>query len=173
MTQRAPSEPGDSDVNPSRGPFARLLVPVDFSAASRAALELAILFAEQWGTGSEVVVFNAPGRDDNDEFLLHTGVPWGRRDVIDETRDHLRLFAEAVVSGRAGRVRLDASRDDDPVRAVVRACERIQPSLVVLGTHGRDRRRWRRSRAERIVRAIVCPVILVRAEREVPVDLDS
>jgi nucleotide-binding universal stress UspA family protein len=162
-----------ADVAPTAAtgsPFERLLVPVDFSSASRAAFALAMHIAQRWG--SEVILFHAAGLDGNDEFLDYTGVPWGRGDVIGETSGHLRTFAETVSPGSADRVRIDATRDEDPVRAVVRACKRHAPTLVVLGSHPRDARRLLRSRAERIVRALSCSVFLVRAETDAPVDAD-
>jgi nucleotide-binding universal stress UspA family protein len=151
-------------------PFDRLLVPVDFTSASRAAFRLAMRIAERWG--SEVILFNAAGPDGNDEFMRYTGVPWGKHDVVSETDDHLRRFADEVVPGSAARVRLDAAREDNSVRAVAQACARHNPTLVVLGTHWHDRRRLLRSRAERIVRQLACPVVLVRGEQDARVDAD-
>ena len=87
----------------------------------------------------------------------------GVGDVVGEAHGHLSRFAETVVPGSSERIAIDALRADDAVRAVADACERHCPTLVVLGTHARDRRRWSRSRAERIVRAISCPVMMVRA----------
>jgi nucleotide-binding universal stress UspA family protein len=151
-------------------PFRRILVPVDFSAASRAALALAMRIADRWS--SEVVLFYAAGGDENDEFLQYTGVPWGRRDEEGEAREHLGLFAEAVVPGSGSRVQVEARRNDDAVEAVLDACARHRPSMVVLGTHPHRRRRIFRTRAERLVRSLPCPVILVRGEPEPPVDAD-
>jgi nucleotide-binding universal stress UspA family protein len=151
--------------------FARLLVPVDFSSASRAAFTYAMGIADRWG--SQVVLFNAAGVDGNDEFLGHTGVAWGRGDVIGQARDHLLRFADTVVAGSASRVEIDAEKDDNPVRAVARACARHAPSLVVVGTRADDSRRWRRSRAEKIARTVPCPVLLVRGEPEARMDPDD
>jgi nucleotide-binding universal stress UspA family protein len=161
---------GEAAAATGASPFERLLVPVDFSSASRAAVAMAMSIADRWG--SEVVLFHAAGFDQNDEFLRYTGVPWGREDVVRETSEHLRRFADEVAPGSTARVRLDAARDENPVHAVVRACARHSPSLVVLGTHPRDRWRILRSRAERIVRALACPVVLVHGEREATVDPD-
>jgi nucleotide-binding universal stress UspA family protein len=152
-------------------PFDRLLVPIDFSAASRAAYTLAMRLAERWG--SEVVLFHAAEADGNDEFLDHTGVPWGRADVLGEAREHLRRFADAVVPDSGSRVRVEAVKVDHPVRAVVDACARYSPTMVVLGIRPRDRRRVFRSPAERIVRAVACPVLVVRGEPEPVVDADA
>jgi nucleotide-binding universal stress UspA family protein len=151
-------------------PFERLLVPIDFSWAAREAFTLAMRLADLWS--SAVILFYAPGSDGNDEFLDYTGVPWGSGDVVGEAHGHLSRFAETIVPGSSERVVIDALKADDAVRAVVDACERHSPSIIVLGTHARDRRRWSRSRAERIARAVTCPVMLVRAPREPRVDAD-
>jgi nucleotide-binding universal stress UspA family protein len=169
MPETTTSTPTSPAVG-GRSPFERLLVPIDFSSASRAAFAMAMRIAERWG--SEVVLFNAAGFDQNDEFLRYTGVPWGQEDVVRETSEHLRRFADEVAPGSSARVRLDAAHDENPVRAVISACARHSPSLVVLGTHPRDRRRFLRSRSERIVRAVACPVVLVHGEPEPAVDAD-
>jgi nucleotide-binding universal stress UspA family protein len=149
----------------------RLLVPIDFSSASRHAFRFAMDMSEVWR--SKVIAFYAPGSDGNDEFLRYTGVPWGRSDVLAEAHDQLSRFVEAVVPGSAEVICIDALRHDSPVVAVVEACERHRPSFVILGAHWKDRRRWSRSRSERIMRAVACPVILVRGEREPDVDADE
>lgn len=148
-----------------------LLVPIDFSSASRDAFTFAMRLSRQWT--SKVVAFYAPGADGNDEFLDYTGVPWGRSDVLGEAHGQLSRFADTVVPGSAGGICIDALRHDSPVVAVVEACARHKPSFVILGAHFRDRPRWSRSRAERIMHAIACPVILLRGEREPRVDADE
>lgn len=157
---------GERAPAPAMGAFDRLLVPIDFSAASRAAFRLAMRIAERWG--SEVILFHAAGLGSADEFLEHTGVRWGRADIVGEARDHLHRFADTVVPGSGERVRVDATRDDDAVRAVVGALRRHGASCVVLGTDPRDRPRVLRSRAERMMRALECPIVLAPAEREPP-----
>jgi nucleotide-binding universal stress UspA family protein len=152
-------------------PFERMLVPVDFSSASREAFVLAMRLAKRWG--SAVVLFNAAGFDDNDDFLDHIGSAWGTSDVVRDAIEHLKDFAETVVPGSAKHVLIDAARDADPVKAVARACARHEPSVVILGMHRHRPRRWRRSRAERIVQAVSCPVVVVRGDAEVPADADS
>ena len=160
---------GSSTVS-DRLPFDRLLVPIDFSWASREAFTVAMRMADVWK--SKVIVFYAPGNDANDEYLEYTGVPWGRGDVVGEAYGQLSRFADTVVPGSAEQLCIDAVPADDPVRAIADACERHRPTLVILGTNDRDRHRWSRSRAERIVRAVSCPVMMVRAEREPKVDPD-
>lgn len=167
-TQQAASQEATATAT---NPFDRLLVPIDFSSAARAAFTLAMRLAERWG--SEVVLFHAAEADGNDEFLDYTGVPWGRSDVLRETREHLLRFADTVVPGSSSRVRVEAVRADSPVRAVVIACARYSPTMVVLGTRPRDRRRVFRSPAERIMRAVSCPVLVIQGEAEAVVDADA
>lgn len=167
----APQTQQQSSSAPDRSPFERLLVPIDFSWASREAFILAMRLAAQWG--SAVILFYSPGSDGNDEFLDYTGVPWGRGDVVGEAHGYLSRFAETVVPGSSERVVIDALPADDPVLAVAAACERHSPTLVVLGSHARDRHRWSRSRAERIVRAVSCPVMMLRGPQEPRVDADA
>lgn len=168
----ATQEPASQEATATAtNPFDRLLVPIDFTSAARAAYALAMRLAERWG--SEVVLFHAAGVDANDEFLAHTGVPWGKSDVLGETREHLRRFADTVVPGSSTRVRVEAVRADGVVRAVVGACARYSPTMVVLGSRPRDRRRVFRSPAERIMRAVSCPVLVVQGEPEAYVDADA
>jgi nucleotide-binding universal stress UspA family protein len=161
----------NTSVATSRSPFERLLVPIDFSWAARDAFKLAMTMADCWS--SSVILFYSPGSDGNDEFLDYTGVPWGRGDIIGEAHGQLARFAETIIPGSADRICIDAFRHDDPVKAVADACQRHSPTLVVLGMHGHTRNRWLRSRSERIVRAISCPVMMVRAAPEPYVDADS
>jgi nucleotide-binding universal stress UspA family protein len=171
-TQLERPEAAEEDDTSAANPFTRMLVPVDFSSASRRAFALAMRIAERWG--SDVVLFHAAGSDGNDEFLDNTGRSWGVSDVVSQSFDHLKDFAESVVRGSSARhVIVDAERSDDPVEAVARACVRHTPSVIILGAHAHERRRWRRSRAERIARTVSCPVFLVRGEREAYMDADS
>jgi nucleotide-binding universal stress UspA family protein len=169
MSSPSPQEVrGSTAETRSAEPFARVLVPIDFSSAARAAFKAALQIADRWG--SEVILFNAPGEDENDEFMNATGVVWGTDDIIQDAREHLHSFADTVVPGSLARVTIDVDRDDDPVRAVVNACARHAASLVVLGVHPRVRRRLMRSHHERIVHRLTCAVLLVPGEVEAPVD---
>ena len=154
----------------SRALFAKVLVPIDFSSAARAAFIMAMKMAREWG--SEVILFNAPGPDGNDEFLDYTGVSWNTADVKREARGSLERFADTVVPGSASQVRISVERADDPVAAIEHACRTHEPSLIVLGTHHRDKHKVFRSRAEKVARTVPCPVMFVRGEREVRVDAD-
>jgi nucleotide-binding universal stress UspA family protein len=81
--------------------------------------------------------------------------------VLDEMRDHLRSFAETVAPGLGPRARVEARRDDDLVKSVANAAAEMGASILILGSITAERPRWRRSLAERIARAVSCPVLVV------------
>jgi nucleotide-binding universal stress UspA family protein len=162
------SGPDTSVPRPGESLFARLLVPTDFSSASRRALTVALDVAQRYR--SEIVLFHAAGQDANDEFLNSTGVAWGRDDVLSEARAHLQSFVDSVAAEAARAVRIEAVRDEDTVRAVVNAARQYAPSLLILGTqlaHG-----VLRSRTERICRSVGCPVLVLRDEPSIQADAD-
>jgi nucleotide-binding universal stress UspA family protein len=161
----AQSNPSTSSAVASSGPtaqptaFARVLVPIDFSPASRAALVLAERMTAPWG--SEIILFGAPGMSENDSFLQGTGASWGKSDVLDEAREHLRSFGETIIPSSKGRFRAEARRDEDLTKSIVNAVADLDASLLIMGEIKAMQPRWRRSRVERIARAVPCPVLVV------------
>lgn len=140
-------------------PFERLLVPVDFSLGSHGSkfpVVAAMRIADR--QGSEVVLFHAAGFAANETSLSALGPPWGR--TVKELEEHLRQFADLVYPGSGGRVAVDATGEQDPVRAIVHAAERHRTTLAVLGAD--DRTHLRRSSAERIAHALSCAVLFAR-----------
>ncbi len=163
MVERSESAAAEPEV-PGRmvpAPFASVLVPVDFSRAARVAYTLAVQMTAPWNT--EIILFSAPGSSANDGFLAGTGASWGKSDVVNEERGHLRSFAETVAPGSESRVRVEARRGEDYVRSLAEVCERLAPSLVVIGADADDLGHWRRSLAERVLCAVSCPVLVVPA----------
>jgi nucleotide-binding universal stress UspA family protein len=159
-SSQSPLTSAPSGGAPSTGapdaPFERLLVPIDFSDASRTALKAAIRLADR--EGSDVVLFHAAGYDGNEEFIASLGAPWSQSDILEEVHLHLKSFAETVCPGSGARVKVHATRSDDTVEAVAQAAEMHASTLAVIGTH--RRRRMRRSTAERIAHALPCAVLL-------------
>jgi nucleotide-binding universal stress UspA family protein len=153
---------GSTATRPPDAPFERLLVPIDFSDASRTALKAALRLADR--EGSEVVLFHAAGYEGNEAFIAALGAPWSTSDILEEVHTHLRTFAEMVWPGSGPRVRVHATRSDDPVEAVARAVEMHDSTLAVVGTH--HRRRVLRSTAERIAHALPCAVLLTPGNEE-------
>ena len=133
--------------------FARILVPVDFSAASDAALDHARMFARAWGgalhllhvTGERLTPPHAGG-DRHDE-------PAALRQIRDRLTDedrHRRLTIR-VVERKA------------PAEAILGYARTAGVDLIVMGTHGRSgvAHLLLGSVAETVVRGAACPVLTV------------
>jgi len=134
-----------------------ILVPVDFSAPSLAALPHALALAQQY---------------DAQLTLLHVIEPLHPDMLIDLTETHHAVRAAAhqrltklweatkKAWARTGR----ELRPGHPVDTVIALAKRTNADLVVLGTHGRTG--WKRglmgSVAERVVQLAPCPVLVVR-----------
>lgn len=134
-----------------------LLVPVDFSRPSRAALRHALALAA--ATGARVI-------------LAHVLEPFHAGLLMDTTasQDSARRAANERLEAlliEARRTWPKVSRElrvGHPVHTIVALARRVSADLIVLGTHGRTglRRSLIGSVAERVVREAHCPVLVVR-----------
>jgi nucleotide-binding universal stress UspA family protein len=130
----------------------RILVPVDLSSCSRAALEFAYSLGAALGASLEVLFVYQP----ND------GTAFGAKEA-NATRQELHRFIETA--------ELDASvpatervESGDPRDRIVKIAESDGFDLIVLGTHGRSGRprMLAGSVAESVVRTASRPVLTVR-----------
>ncbi len=126
----------------------RLLVPVDLSSCSRAALEFACNLARPLGAKLEVLFVRQP----------EAGAP-----SVEAARDELHRFVAPLVAGLGEPVseRVDSG---DARERILAAAEASNADAIVLGTHGRTgrARSLAGSVAESVVRSASCPVITVR-----------
>jgi nucleotide-binding universal stress UspA family protein len=113
----------------------RILCPVDFSDASRAALELALDLAElpQQGGPAEVTIFHA--------YMLPPP-PTATRDVYDVNFEANITAGLAKMREEARRAhpRLEIKLDTlmaPPSDGVLEYARRTEPDLIVIGAHGR------------------------------------
>jgi universal stress protein A len=143
----------------------RILVPVDFSSPSRAALEHAAGLAERMDAellilhaweqpaylGPEGVVLTAPG-------VVHPGLDEVRRSIEREVAQ----FVKGVALPAGTEVRVLQGRPQD---AILAAAAEPRVDLIVMGTHGRSGLAHLivGSVAEAIVRHAPCPVMTLRA----------
>lgn len=138
-------------------PFQSILVPVDGSPPSLAALEHAIVLAED-GDARVDALHVAVG----EEFSVGASTPMTTGERL-ETDDALEAAIERA------RVRLDGrfSRrtvSGEPLRTIIETARDGLYDLIVLGTHGRIGRLHALlgSVAEEVVRNAPCPVLTVR-----------
>jgi nucleotide-binding universal stress UspA family protein len=125
----------------------KILVPVDFSEPSRAALHLALQIAEAFRAKVEVL------------HVLELSL-YSKRELTRATEEMDRLLSEqrrtdlahAIVTG-------------EPSSKILEAGEQGAYDLIVLGTHGRGLKHLLLgSTAEWIVRHADCPVLTTRAD---------
>ena len=145
--------------------FEHILVPVDFSESSRAALDHAMKLAHV--TGGVIHLLHS--------YPVSAGIatPYGPAlpDVIFES---IRLGAEKKLAEVRARVERDGLRVDahltaeSPALAIADAAERLGADCVVMGTRGLSgvKHVLLGSVAERVVRTAGCPVLTVPAPRE-------
>lgn len=144
----------------------RLLVPVDFSDGSRAALEYAIMVAEQFGASLDILhVWEVPHLVGMDMMLQ---MPNFENEPLDQ---YVRAQAEREL---AQFVQQHSIRDDiqvaqrlkagDVEAVIAQIAQRESFDLIVMGTHGRTglAHLLMGSVAERVLRVAPCPVLTIR-----------
>ena len=141
--------------------FRKILVPLDFSDASRLGLEYALGFAQEFR--ATVILFHSIFVS---AYLMgnrHTAhqVPT----LIANQQEHARTEMEKLretISRKGGAVETNIAVGS-PVEQIGKYVRKASVDLIITSTHGRSG--WRRvfigSTAERIVRYATCPVLVV------------
>jgi nucleotide-binding universal stress UspA family protein len=143
----------------------RVLVPVDFSPSSRAALEYGTFLAGRFAAALEVLhVWEPPGYVGPDALAL-LPVASGRTGW-EQTRSELMREVELFVGKTGPRpghlsVRVEAGEPSD---AILSSAKDGGADLIVMGTHGRTglSRLLIGSVAEAVLRRSTCPVLTIR-----------
>ncbi len=138
--------------------FARILVPIDFSAASDAALARARELANRF---------------DAELHLLHVAENSFLRAVVSEPQSaqeaSMRWLQDRLTDAdrRRGAVTL-VEQSDEPANDIVRYATSAEMDLIVIGTHGRTglARLALGSVAEAVIRKAPCPVLTVHATNQ-------
>jgi nucleotide-binding universal stress UspA family protein len=146
-----------------KGPFQfrKILVPLDFSEASRLGLEYALGFAQEFH--ATVVLFHSVFVTGH---LLANEYAARHMPTLISTQQE---FAEAemeqlreTISRKGGEVETKIAVGS-PVEQIARYVRKAGVDLIITSTHGRSG--WRRvfigSTAERVVRYATCPVLVV------------
>ena len=141
----------------------RIFCPIDFSDASRAAMEIAADLTKRFG--GELVLLHAypvPGYTFPDGSVVAS--PKMMQELADQAKRHLeewRTEAERLVG--APRVSAETAIGE-PAAEILEVARTRGAELVVMGTHGRTglEHALMGSIAERVVRRAHCPVLTVR-----------
>lgn len=135
----------------------KILVPVDGSPASIAALEHAMALADDSGALIELLYVDAP-----DRFEVGSTTPLSAdgRAELERERDSACAHAQDQMGGRMSLRRMAG----DPFRTIIDVAGEDQCDMIVMGTHGRSGRLHGLlgSVAEAVVRNAPCPVLTVR-----------
>ncbi|HEY4013857.1 MAG TPA: universal stress protein [Polyangiaceae bacterium] len=121
----------ESPASVAGAPFARILVPIDFSPTSRRALATALLLQDH--LRSEVHLLHLAQMGENDAFLAGVGgggVPPG--ELAADARDRLLRFVEHLFPGRASGVVIHAQAETTVVQGIEKATAEIHPTLLIL-----------------------------------------
>ena len=142
--------------------FTRILVPMDFSAPSEAALACARTVAARFGASLHLLhVADDPGRAIWPAEAFAPEVEGLREAIIDNSVDRLRdrLQQSDIGAGATAEAWTGAIAPAIVDYAATRGAD-----LIVMGTHGRGgvSRRLLGSVTERVVRTAPCPVLTIR-----------
>lgn len=139
----------------------KILVPVDFSPASKNAFHYAIRFAEEFG--AELTVLNVLDPAPSMTFMAVPGAMGFFEEDFAAAEKSLRSMVASVRTGTIERPRWKL-RSGIASHEIVEAAKEMNVDLIVVATHGYTG--WKHfcigSTAERIVRAAPCPVLVVR-----------
>ena len=140
----------------------RICCPIDFSDASRAAMEVAADLARR--SGADLVLLHAypiPGYTFPDGSVVAS--PKMMQDLADQAERHLEEWRGEAAKIVGSRVTTQKAIGE-PAAEIVAFARSAGVDLVVVGTHGRTgiEHALMGSVAERVVRRAHCPVLTVR-----------
>jgi nucleotide-binding universal stress UspA family protein len=162
MTSKAFASPGARNET-GQPPFRlkKILVPIDFSPASKDAFKHAIHFAEKFS--AELTLLYVLEAAPSPSFAGIPGAPSFSEADRSSAEKKLRVLIASTRNGSVGRARWKM-RDGIPSHEIVEMAKEANIDLIIMATHGYTS--WRHfcigSTAERIVRAAPCPVLVVR-----------
>ena len=141
-----------------------ILAPIDFSDASRAALDVAADMASRFGA-ELLLVYVVPAIPDlpKDVSIFKEG----EYDKSLENKDAQRLKDLAgTVANKNVKVRTELGSGNDVGMELIRIAENEHADLIVIATHGMTG--WREfafgTVAENVVKQADCPVLVLRAK---------
>ena len=139
----------------------KILVPTDFSPASRKSLSYALWFAE--GLNSEITLLHVLEPETPITMVGQPAESAFLEKELDDAKKGLRALADsAETAGFTGAKSI--LRSGVATHEIVEAAKELDVDLIVIATHGFTG--WKHfaigSTAERVARAAPCPVLVVR-----------
>jgi len=148
----------------------RILVPVDFSTGSRAAVDYAALIAAKLGASIDLFhVWTPPQLVPDTLLVIAPDQKGGGFTLEDLARNRAQVemkeFQGVLHHRGVGNVQSHVGIGD-PAREILAFAARAKHDLIVMGTHGRTgfAHLIVGSVAEKVVRRATCPVLTVRKE---------
>lgn len=144
--------------------FRTILCPVDFSDASRVALQYAGTIAERF-RGRLIVLFV------NDPLLVAAAAAaYDERGLGATTMKELGRFVDRALRGRRGPSPTCRVALGNPAREILKATRRLRCDAIVMGTSGAGAagRLFFGSTTNRVLRSTTVPVLAVPAGRRSP-----
>jgi universal stress protein A len=139
----------------------KILVPTDFSSASKNAFRYALRFAKEFGAELTVLYVAAP--IPSPSFAAIPGAPLFSDYDFSGAEKNLQSIVASAGNGAVKRPRWKV-RAGIPSHEIVELAKDANFDLIVIATHGYTG--WKHfcigSTAERVVRAAPCPVLVVR-----------
>jgi nucleotide-binding universal stress UspA family protein len=138
----------------------KILVPTDFSPASRKSLSYALRFTE--GLNSEITLLHVLEPETPLTLAGRPATAFSEEELADAEEGLRGLTDSAKAAGGAGTKSI--LRTGVATHEIVEAAKELDVDLIVIATHGFTG--WKHfaigSTAERVARAAPCPVLVVR-----------
>jgi nucleotide-binding universal stress UspA family protein len=142
----------------------RILVPLDGSELSEAALPLALSLAEKYN--AQIILLRAVEQTANLSYVTHADALQLRARLVEALSLEVPLYLRDKQQDlrRQGYNVEIAMADGSPAESIIKAATHRDIDMVVMSTHGRGGlARWTAgSVAEKVLRYCPCPVLLVR-----------
>jgi nucleotide-binding universal stress UspA family protein len=146
-------------VRPETLKFGHILVPTDFSDASKKALKYAARFAEQFGSRITLIHVMEPVMSPD---FTHFPLALDEEKVIENANHRLLAFGKALLNERF--IEGVIVRTGNPFHEIAEMARDRKFDLIIISTHGYTglKRALLGSTAERVVRHAHCAVMTVR-----------
>ncbi len=151
-----------SPAKPDGLPIRRILVPIDFSDASKEALQYAVTFARQFQSELLLVYVVEPAIYPADFSFGQVSMP----DIENELRERGQIGLDQLAQSAVAPPLVSKTmvRTGRPFLEIVKAASEERIDLIIIATHGHSgvEHLLFGGTVEKVVRKAPCPVLMVR-----------